>query len=163
MPSVVFLAFLVVPLVCHYFTFDVARGSSASALIVGVAAGAAAGWAHGIGLFFLAFFFVAALGFIYASVIGSAYCKFGSQERREAAERALAKPPSEVRVAIGGVGAILIGLAFFASELAAYVGTGKWDAVPLKAILGFIAFFVLGIIAIAPVVRAKKGKNGSDT
>lgn len=152
--------FFVIPIVLHWRTFDIARGSAQSALLVGLICGLIElweeDWAKGLAAFFFATFFE----FGIAYVVGRAYRILGSHERAEFAEIARTSPVSGQRLLIGGLGAVAIPLVVLAREVAYWWQVGTWASMPLKPLLGFCAFLFLGLAALAGFFVRKRGKSG---
>jgi hypothetical protein len=152
--------FIVVPVVLHYRTFDVARGSAESALLVGLICGLIEFWQEDWTKGLAAFFFATFFEFAIAYVVGRVYRAFGGYDRREFAEIASTTPISDRRLLIGGLGALAIPLVVLARELAYWWEMGTWASMPLKPLLGFCAFFVLGLVALIGFYVRKRGKSG---
>jgi ABC-type amino acid transport system permease subunit len=160
MTSYVILSiFVVIPFVTHHRTFDLANGSAAAALIIGTSCAlitlAVQSWSEAIAAFFLSSF----LGFAVASIVGLAFRWWGSDERRQFHVDRKDLPPSERRVSVGAIGAVLIPLFFFAFEAAAALQTGAWRTIPTKALLGFLAFFIIGAAALVGIYLRRGGRK----
>jgi hypothetical protein len=152
--------FFVTPVVLHYRTLDVAKGSAESALLVGLICGLIEFWKEDWSKGLAAFFFAAFFEFAIAYVVGRLYRAFGSYDRAEFAEIAKTKPVSDQRLLIGGLGAVAIPLAVLARELAYWWEMGTWELMPLKPLLGFCAFLVLGLVTVIGLYLRKRGKRG---
>jgi hypothetical protein len=157
-------AFIVVPVVWHWFDFDRARSAAGSALALGVGCAVHAwrweGWQIGTLVFFLASF----LEFAVASIVGLVYWSFASAARTDYAERAKSTPTPGRRIALGGVGAVAISLTLAFVWLAQGIGTGSWPWTP-RLVFGWCAFFILGVVAIAQVLvrRSRRSKQDAAT
>jgi hypothetical protein len=151
--------FIVVPLVLQYRTFDVAKGSAESALLVGLICGLIEFWKESWDKGLAAFFFAAFFEFAIAYVVGLVYRAFGGYDRREFAEIARTAPVSNRRLLIGGLGAVAFPLVVLARELAYWWQIGTWASMPLKPLLGFCAFFVLGLATLIGLYVHKRDKS----
>ena len=155
-----FLGLIVaVPAVWHWFCFDRAEVSARSAILLGVGFAAFAwlreSWEIGILVFFLA----ALCEFAIAYVIGLIYSFFASAERTDYMDSRKAAGPSASRNVIGAVGAIAIPVAIFAAWVAHGLQTGSWQLPPTKALLGYCAFLLLGVVAVPHIVGHRRQKK----
>jgi hypothetical protein len=147
----VVLAFIVTPIVVHLCTFDLANGSAASALIVGISGAAIALWIHSWEIALLIFFLASFVQFALAYVVGMVIHFFGSAQRSSFSERASASPISHRRLFIGGIGAVAISVAVFVGAAVIRIQTGVWPDMPLRPLLGLVAFFILGAVSLVTI------------
>lgn len=154
-------AFIVVPLVWHWFDFDRLRSTAGSALVLGIGCGVFAwltqGWQIGILVFFLAALFE----FAVASIVGFVYWSFASAARTDYAEQVKSNPLADRRITIGGVGAVAISLVVAVIWLAQGMRTGLWPWTP-RLVLGWCAFFLLGVVAISQVIIRRSRRYKQD-
>ncbi len=154
-------AFIIVPFVWHWFDFDRPRANAGSALVLGIGCGVFAwlkqGWQIGVIVFFLAAFFE----FAIASIVGLVYWSFASAARTDYADQMKLNPLPDRRIAIGGVGAVAISLVVAVIWLAQGIRTGLWPLTP-KLVLGWCAFFLLGVAAISEVVIRRSRRSKQD-
>lgn len=155
-----FLALLVgIPVVWHWFSFDRAEVSARSAFLFGVGCAAFAwvreSWVSGLLVFFLATLFE----FAVAYVVGLIYWSFASDARSDYMDRIKVAGPSARRSMFGAVGAIAIPLGIIAAWMTSGLQTGIWDLPPMKALLGYCAFLVLGVAAAIRIIHDRRGRK----
>jgi FtsH-binding integral membrane protein len=152
--------FIVVPVVLHYRTFDIAKGSAQSALLVGLICGLIGFWKEDWVSGVLSFFFATFFEFAIAYAVGRMYRISGSPERAEFVEIASTTPVSEHRLLVGGLGAVAIPLTILATGIAYWWQVGTWDSIPLSHFLGWCILFVFGLATLIGLYLRKRRKSG---
>jgi hypothetical protein len=154
----VLILIVAIPVFVHYWTFDIATGSAASALIFGLVCGLLALFREGAAQGTLAFFLATFVGFGLAYVVGLIYQSLGAEERRSFQTLLASAPPSRRRQALGAFGALAIPSTLFGVWALDRWQTGEWSSIPTEPALGFLAFFVFGIAALIKLYVSRQKK-----
>ena len=110
-------------------------------------------WAIGLAAFFVAAF----VGFALAYVVGLAFRLFGINQRLDSEVKSSEVP--ERRQLIGGIGAIAIPTVVVLTALAHWWQTGSWGSIPLRPLLAFGAFLVLGLATVVAIYFRRRRRS----
>ena len=157
----VIAVFVATPIVVHRLTFDLAKGSTASAFLVGLFCACVTALKHPWGAAVFAFFLATFVQFVYAYCVGEVFRFFGGTARKSFQDAAKAKPVRGHRLVISGAGGIVIFLTVAVGSIAMRLETGAWPDMPPKAFAGFLAFFFIGLLFVAVGIEQRRQERAN--
>jgi hypothetical protein len=158
--ALMFIAlFIGIPVVWHWFNFNQAEVCAGSAILMGVGSAVFVSleqsWQVGVLVFFIAAFFEFAVAYVIALI----YRAFASAARSEYIDHIKTSAIPERRSAIGAVGALAIPCAVFGAWVVHGLQTELWTLPPTKALLGFSAFLILGVLEARRITRDRSARK----